>query len=200
MMKKVMMIGSVVLLMLAGIAMVSAHEAGEESDPVPEKYKDLVNPIPATVESLSDGKAIYEEQCASCHGVDGKAVMTCCEMPDFTDPVMMSEMSDGQMFAKVSDGVNGTHMSPWKDVLTEEERWNVIGYVRTLSIAGTGDDISADTDTSSDTVISADTDTSSSTTTSVPAPASGGKGVCGPTALILIGIVPLALYRIRRRK
>src|SRR5512132_1116278 len=38
---------------------------------VPEAYRSLTNPLPANTEIISRGRAIYGDQCASCHGPSG---------------------------------------------------------------------------------------------------------------------------------
>jgi len=46
---------------------------------------------------------------------------------------MAAGHTDGQLFYWVSYGVQGTAMPAFKDSLSEEERWNVINYLRTFA-------------------------------------------------------------------
>jgi mono/diheme cytochrome c family protein len=44
----------------------------------------------------------------------------------------MSAMTDGELFWKISKGIKGI-MPDGEKRMTEEERWNVVNYVRTLA-------------------------------------------------------------------
>jgi mono/diheme cytochrome c family protein len=75
------------------------------------------------------GKAVYEANCASCHGADGKGK---APMPDFTDFAATSQVSQGQWAQAVATGVNG--MPAFGDKLSEAERVSALEYVRSLSM------------------------------------------------------------------
>jgi mono/diheme cytochrome c family protein len=75
------------------------------------------------------GKAVYEANCASCHGADGKGKPP---MPDFTDFAVTSQTSQGQWAQAVAAGVNG--MPAFGDTLSEPERASALEYVRSLSM------------------------------------------------------------------
>jgi len=121
-------------LSLALACWAAAH--GEKNWPVPEEAKKLKNPVPATEASLAAGKALYLERCAQCHGEQGKgdgpeAEMYDAKPADFTDAHMMSEMTDGEIFWKISEGRKP--MPTFKKQLTEEQRWQLVNYVRALA-------------------------------------------------------------------
>jgi mono/diheme cytochrome c family protein len=151
-----------ILTVLLGWGTVYAH-AGEVS----EKYENMVNPVEVTKESLEAGKNIYTQRCATCHGTDGKGVSQ--GMPDFTNHEMMEEMGETSMFQKISEGVPGTPMPPWEDILSEKERWMVINYINTFHHKETAQPAGQ------------------------PFSAAPEKGVCGPTALLLIAALPAIL-------
>lgn len=95
---------------------------------------DIKNPVPATAASLSRGKEIYTAQCASCHGDsgrgDGAASLASGNKPiDFTKSYMVN-IADGELFWIIRDGWYG--MPPFKNKLSEEDRWHVVNYLRTL--------------------------------------------------------------------
>jgi mono/diheme cytochrome c family protein len=147
------------------------------SEAVPKEYEKATNPVKATEESIAAGEQIFEQRCATCHGADGKGVLQ--GMPDLTDHPMMSEMSEGDVFHKISEGVPGTGMPPWKDALTEEERWHLVNYINTLHH---GEEEEAHIDTQSAEAKPQEFHA-----------AAPKKGVCGPTALLLIGTIPLLI-------
>jgi mono/diheme cytochrome c family protein len=91
--------------------------------------------IPADV--LAQGKALYERNCLSCHGErgqgDGPAAGGLADSPiDFTDQAFMGERSAGDLFQSVTNGVGSM---PAFDDLSEDERWALAAYLRSLSFA-----------------------------------------------------------------
>lgn len=109
----------------------------------PHEFEDLSNPIGNDDhEAVEAGEAIYEANCAACHGPggngDGPASMGLDPKPaGLADPHMMEELSDGYLFWRVSEGGAfepfNSAMPPWKDLLAEGDRWQVITFLRSLS-------------------------------------------------------------------
>ncbi len=95
--------------------------------------------------SVEAGKVIYEKRCIFCHGDagmgDGAASERFWPKPrDFnmglfkyrTTPSGMLP-TDEDLFKVVSNGLPGTGMPAWSDILKEEERRSVIQYIKTFS-------------------------------------------------------------------
>jgi mono/diheme cytochrome c family protein len=78
------------------------------------------------------GKVIYVKRCASCHGQKGDGLGFRSNLPNFTDAKTMSGKTDQELFDKISNGGKGTGMPAWKKVLSEQDRWHVLAYIRTL--------------------------------------------------------------------
>lgn len=166
------------LMVFGGWNTVHAHaEKGTQ------EYEKVANPIEATEETIAEGKSIYLQKCATCHGADGKGSYP--GMPDLTDHQMMSEMSEALMFQRISKGVQGTSMPPWEDILTEEERWMVVNYLNTLHHPGNEEAPVAEVAVSAEEQAMA---------------AAPKKGVCGPTVLLALGTLPAVLYGLRGRR
>ncbi|NPA06291.1 MAG: cytochrome c [Chloroflexi bacterium] len=106
--------------------------------PVPEPYADLTNPMPGDPESIERGKTIYQTYCASCHG---EKALGEAEAGQKLDPPAaplahtIRRVSDAYLFWRISEGGSefGTAMPAYKDVLSEQEIWDVINYLRDLS-------------------------------------------------------------------
>ena len=79
--------------------------------------------------SASAGKITYEKLCSRCHGKQGEGLGN---MPSFQDAKYMSSRTDLDLFQEITSGGQGTGMPPFSSRLPEEERWNVIAYIRTL--------------------------------------------------------------------
>ena len=94
----------------------------------------IVNPVKPTAESLAQGKKYYGYDCAMCHGAtgDGKGeVESNDKLPDFTNAAAMKDRSDGQMFCSLKTGKG--HMPLERVRISENELWNLVNYVRSLS-------------------------------------------------------------------
>ena len=93
------------------------------------------NPIAADEKSVGAGKLVYSGQCMSCHGPagrgDGPAAKDLNPKPrNLSDPVIQSQ-TDGSMFWKITEGKKP--MPTFEKLIGENDRWNVINYVRTLA-------------------------------------------------------------------
>jgi len=80
----------------------------------------------------SAGKSTYDKLCSSCHGKDGTGLGI---MPSFRNAQYMSSRTEQDLFQKITTGGEGTGMPPFNSRLAEQDRWNVIAYIRTLSSA-----------------------------------------------------------------
>jgi len=95
---------------------------------------------PASPEAISRGATVYADSCASCHGEtgkgDGPAGVALKPPPaDLTFHVPLHGDEGFVLF--VANGAPGTAMPGWKDVLTEEQIWDVIHYMRAELGGGT---------------------------------------------------------------
>ncbi len=100
----------------------------------PEKAKNVKNPFSGNKTSIEKGQKIYNNLCKSCHGVDGRGdpvmIKTLIPPPaDFTSK-KFSRQTDGEIFWKLSEGKG--MMASYKNMLSEEQRWSVINYLRTF--------------------------------------------------------------------
>jgi high-affinity iron transporter len=93
--------------------------------------------LPTSAIDLADGRRLYEQNCASCHGGrglgDGPAAAAITPMPPAigTSAVMWS-VAPAMVYRKVTVGVTGTAMPAFGAALTAEQRWNIVMYLLTL--------------------------------------------------------------------
>lgn len=85
--------------------------------------------------TLARGRALYEAECASCHGMEGKgdgprADALTSPLPDLTDFQRMAEQSPKALFQAVSD-VAG-EMPGFAESLIPDQHWAVVDYLRTF--------------------------------------------------------------------
>jgi copper transport protein len=96
----------------------------------------VVNPVPATAESIAKGSSVYSANCAVCHGTDarGDGPMAQTLNPPPSDlTVHITQHPDADLFDFVSNGIQGSAMPAFKDRLSEEERWNVLNYLKSVA-------------------------------------------------------------------
>ena len=82
------------------------------------------------------GKLIYEQRCAVCHGPqgrgDGPEAPFLSPRPGSLVSAGTSVKSDADLLAVIANGKPRTAMPAWKDLLTDEQRRDVLAYIRTL--------------------------------------------------------------------
>ena len=97
-------------------------------------------------EMLERGRTVYTEQCASCHGQqgkgDGSAARFLDPQPrDFTAAEWehASEGTAEAIAGVVTDGIDDTAMTPFSDVLSEDQINAVASYVVNVLVPGGGE-------------------------------------------------------------
>ncbi|MEC4890623.1 MAG: c-type cytochrome [Nitrospira sp.] len=106
-----------------------------------EEARTWTNPFPATEEHVEQGKTLFQGKafCVTCHGRDGKGLGDIeglrGKLPrNFTDKVWQAARTDGELFWILKNGSPGTDMASFVPlILTEEEAWHVLLYVRSFS-------------------------------------------------------------------
>jgi mono/diheme cytochrome c family protein len=137
--------------MLAARASLAAQSGGSGPPPgdagwmAPAREKARTAPMHPTPEGIERGRALYVRHCATCHGDAGRgdgplarlhAQRTSRPPYDLTDPAVQSALPDGEIFWKVSTGYReGSRVvmpAFAAQVPSEEDRWRIVQFVRTL--------------------------------------------------------------------
>ncbi|MHB8422580.1 MAG: c-type cytochrome [Leptospirales bacterium] len=84
---------------------------------------------------LSSGKALYEQNCAVCHGVkgNGKGIGGRGLTPppaNFTDPGFWKDKTDSFLTHVISNGIG--QMPSWSDTMTPTQIRDVLSYIQTF--------------------------------------------------------------------
>lgn len=97
------------------------------------------NPVEATESSIARGKELFMTRKGNCifsHGETGSGnkenLARLRRVPaDLSDHRRMPKLPDGEIFWKITKGIPG--IMPSREKLTEEERWHLVNFVRTLA-------------------------------------------------------------------
>jgi high-affinity iron transporter len=93
--------------------------------------------LPTRGIDLAAGKAIFEQNCAQCHGPrgagDGPLAKNIHPAPEaIGSAATMNGVSPALVYRVISVGVAGTPMPAWSTALTPDQRWAVASYVNSL--------------------------------------------------------------------
>src|SRR5215208_4862596 len=92
--------------------------------------------VPAQAPSIENGKAIFAEKCAPCHGATGlgdgaQGIQLGVTVPAFGLPEIARPASPAQWYTVVTQGNIERFMPPFAS-LSNQERWDVVAYAMTL--------------------------------------------------------------------
>ena len=99
------------------------------------RARKLQNPVPPTPAAIAAARLIYENRCANCHGIDGdgkgpKAEELSVAPADFRNARAMAAITDGELYWQIT---KGARPMPSFESLSEQERWELVDYVRTFA-------------------------------------------------------------------
>lgn len=98
----------------------------------PKSAENIENPIKNDKVSIKEAKKIFTNMCLICHGAKGKgdgvASVALNPKPANFSSDKIQKQSDGALFWKLTEG--RTPMAPYKEILTEKQRWQLVNYIR----------------------------------------------------------------------
>jgi hypothetical protein len=99
---------------------------------VPDDRKGRLSTFPFTDETRKEGERLYRINCQSCHGDPGRNNYIAL-VPPPGDPATekIQKNSDGEIFHKVAVGRG--QMPSFRSVLTTDEIWKVVSYLRSYN-------------------------------------------------------------------
>ena len=129
---------NLLFILVLGALILAACGGGGSEEPaalesVPAEFAGKTNPLGA--DAATDGAKVFQVNCESCHGPqghgDGPAGVVLDPQPKNL-PELAAQVGDDYLFWRISTGKPGTSMAPWAGILTDEQIWQAIAYVRTL--------------------------------------------------------------------
>ena len=103
---------------------------------IPIETDDLKNPLPNNPPVVSQGREIYLQSCAICHGTDGHGQTNVGQgmyppVMDLTSP-HVQHWNDSQMFWIIENGVRLTGMPSWKGTISPADTWRLVTFIHAL--------------------------------------------------------------------
>lgn len=132
----------VVLLIILITAVLSACNMSLAEDVTPPPGYIPPTPLPTLVlvppqtPNVANGKAIYAEKCAPCHGDTGlgdgdQGIKLGVTVPAFALPEVARPASPATWFTTVTRGKMDRFMPPFVS-LNDQQRWDVVAYIMTM--------------------------------------------------------------------
>jgi mono/diheme cytochrome c family protein len=145
-MKRFALVAVIAVLMLAGckVSTPGKIESGmmkEIKKTVTIGDKDVKNPIAYSEAAAKEGGEHFQHHCQICHGLDGYATgvpfaeKMSPPVPDLSSQDVQ-EYTDGQLRFIIANGIAPSGMPAWKGILTDDEMWKMVHYIRHLPAKG----------------------------------------------------------------
>lgn len=130
---------NLLFILVLGALILAACGGGGGSDepvalePVPAEFAGKTNPLGA--DAAADGATVFQVNCESCHGPQGHGDGPAGEVLDPKPknlPDLAARAGDDYLFWRIATGKPGTSMAPWAGILTDEQIWQAVAFIRTL--------------------------------------------------------------------
>jgi cytochrome c oxidase cbb3-type subunit 2 len=118
---------------------VDAYESGVDEnvawihDNVPEGWRNIPTPYPASKAGLARGRKIYQDFCFGCHGPVGDGMgpaQPYLHPPPLNFTILKGRgISGGIIYYQIMNGITGTAMPYFKRELESEKIWDVGNYI-----------------------------------------------------------------------
>lgn len=116
--------------------------------------------VPYAATSIAAGSALYAQNCAVCHGPtgagDGLAGLRLPRAPaDLRDPHTLHHTA-GDLYWWISEGIPAAGMPGFGERLTEEQRWDLVNFVRALAAAAEARDLGPEVEPAAPRIVAPD--------------------------------------------
>ena len=122
------------ICILGWVSNITPSNAREPWQAPPDSAKQA-SPVSPDSTAIKGGKALYLDHCSDCHGKkgrgDGSNAADLEVKPSDLSRAAVLKQTDGELFWKISQGRKP--MPGYGRKLTEEQRWQIIHYIRTLA-------------------------------------------------------------------
>lgn len=131
--KKLLFFTCIIIMFILIACSTTTTEVVETPAPVPTEFAGKTNPF--GVEASAAGAEIFSSTCESCHGPQGHGDGVAGQSLD-PKPKNLADLQaivgDDYLFWRIYEGRPGTAMVAWNGILTDEQIWQVVSFIRTL--------------------------------------------------------------------
>ena len=117
-------------LTLTAVAQMGSPFDGKWLHRVPDEDHARKNPFAHNPQAAAAGKQLFADICAKCHGADANGRTHPPPRPSLRSP-RIRHATDGDLAWMLRNGDPYQGMPQWSS-LPEEQRWQIITYLRTL--------------------------------------------------------------------
>jgi len=127
----------IVLLITLFLAFGFVKNKMQDTWVAPESAKDIQNIVAEKKRpsAAKKGSKIFATRCVFCHGNeakgDGAAGSRLNPKPADLTSDRVQRQTDGEIFWKITNGRGS--MPKWEAILSEDDRWNLVNYIRTVT-------------------------------------------------------------------
>lgn len=131
---KLQMTSTAIALALLGIMTVApvVAEENKEAALTPEAMIEKIKVLEVDADAVEKGRQLYGNTCLFCHGPKGVGARA----PNLVEG-MFKPGRDGEVpfaYGVLMNGRPGTIMGSYREILSQEEIWNVMAYLRSEGI------------------------------------------------------------------
>jgi len=101
--------------------------------PIPADFAGKTNPL--GTDAAAAGASVFKTNCEACHGPEGHGdgpAGAALDPAPRNLAELQSVVGDDYLFWRIYSGKQGTSMVAWKGILTDEQIWQVVSFIRTL--------------------------------------------------------------------
>ncbi len=103
---------------------------------IPSEAKAAANPYPFTDQKLPAAQDHWVAHCSLCHALDGSGDSTVGKnmypKPPDMRASLTQDLSDGEMYYIISNGIRFTGMPAWGGEDSAEDMWDLVSFIRRL--------------------------------------------------------------------
>jgi mono/diheme cytochrome c family protein len=122
---------------VAAVLLLAVGRVRSEDEKIPKDILTKKNPLASSEAVLANAKKAYSDNCLQCHGESGKGDGPMSGMlkekpADLSESKFVGGLTDGEIFWSMTKGREKI-MPAFEAKLTENERWGLVVFVRSLS-------------------------------------------------------------------
>ena len=127
--RKISLLGAAIVLAAVAVAQNLSYEQDRTWQP-PQTAIVRTNPLANNSEAVGGGRKLFLRECSECHGQEGSGRKRAADLllPE------VQKQTDGALFWKITNG-NARHGMPSFSRLPEQQRWQLILYLRQLQLS-----------------------------------------------------------------